>query len=39
MRNQGCKCKLEDGFRLERCVAKKIPISRCLTFNMAGDEF
>lgn len=39
MRNQVCKCRLEDGFRIEREVAKKIPVSRCLTFNMAGDVF
>lgn len=37
MRNQVCKCRLEDGFRIEREVAKKIPVSRCLTFNMVGD--
>lgn len=39
MRNQGCKCRLEDGFRLERGMAKKIRVSRCLTFNTVEDAF
>lgn len=30
MRNWGCKCRLEDGFRLERGMAKKKKKNPCL---------
>lgn len=32
MRNQVCKCRLEDGFRIEREVAKKNPCLQMLNF-------